>query len=259
MDRATLGKRLSLLEERGEGWEEVYRNLAQRDWRLPIIVLAGPPGAGKSTLLAHVALHHPQWAYLLVDPTDPLTGGAVLADRARIPFMEDAPFVRSVATRGSAGGAATALWPMLRLFNEENYPGVVVESVGVGQVADSLRALADLLIVVLSPETGDAHQAVKGGLLGEADIVVVNKGDLPGAEALVGHLNALSQKDPLLVSAMVGSGLVPLLDRLNHLPPIDIPRRLRGEAKDFALAGFSSELEQRLDAWNLEGTPLDLP
>lgn len=258
---ADLGRRLSRLEAGGPEVAELYAATQGQPWELAVAVLAGPPGVGKSSLAASLAREAgPTDAFLLVDPTSPQSGGAVLADRARLGERpQGGPFVRSLATRGHPGGAAGALWPCLRLLNKAGFRRAVVESVGVGQLAGSLRGLADLLVLVLAPGAGDAHQAVKSGLLEEADLVVINQADRPGADALAATLGALAGKEPLLASAATGEGLEALSARLQaHAPRPDAERR-RAEARDLAVARFFAALPGRLEAWDDRANPLEMP
>ncbi|MCH7493217.1 methylmalonyl Co-A mutase-associated GTPase MeaB [bacterium] len=264
MDRrgaADLGRRLSLLEAGGAAVADLYAATCRDPWTLAVAVLAGPPGVGKSTILAALAKTAGTTdAFLLVDPSSPKSGGAVLADRARLPERAGAgPFVRSLAARGHPGGAAGALWPCLRLLNASGFRRAIVESVGVGQVADSLRGLADLLVLVLAPGAGDAHQAVKSGLLEQADLVVVNQADRPGAEALAATLAALADAKPLLASATTGLGMEAIAAALEEIPLRPDRERRLAEARDLAVERFFCALPARLSAWEPTANPLEMP
>lgn len=256
-DPAALGRRLAEVEEMGDAARRLYAETAGAKWELSVAVVAGPPGAGKSTLLAAAAAEAgPEDAFLLVDPSSVPTGGAVLADRARFAGREGGgPFVRSLATRGHTGGAAGTLWPMLRCLATEGFRRAIVESAGVGQSAPSLRGVADLLVLVVSPESGDAQQAVKAGLLEEADLVVVNKADRPGARALAASLGAMTGRSPLVVSARTGEGVPNLVAALADIPDRDDSARRRAEARDLATARFLARLEDAIGAWDPTSDP----
>ncbi len=152
-----------------------------------IVLVAGPPGAGKSSLVARVASRwraaEEKVGVVAVDPTSPYSGGALLGDRIRMIDAGSDPdlFVRSMATRGSLGGLATTTKEVLDLLDAFGFERVLVETVGVGQTELEVTAATDTVIVVLVPESGDAIQTMKAGLMEIADIFVVNKSDRPGA------------------------------------------------------------------------------
>jgi LAO/AO transport system kinase len=149
--------------------------------------LTGPPGAGKSSLLATVAHAYRDWdervGIVAVDPTSPYSGGALLGDRIRMNDLATDPgiFIRSMASRGSLGGLATTTKEVIDLMDAFRFERVLVETVGVGQTELEITAAADTVVVVLVPESGDAIQAMKAGLMEIADIFVINKADRPGA------------------------------------------------------------------------------
>ncbi len=157
----------------------------------PRIGLAGPPGAGKSTLADRMLAC---WrgtgrtvALLAVDPTSPFSGGALLGDRVRLrsETADGGLFVRSVASRGAAGGLAGAIVEMADVLEAAGFERILIETVGVGQNELEIAGAADLVTVVVQPQTGNGVQAMKAGLFEIADLIVCNKNDLPGAEALV--------------------------------------------------------------------------
>ncbi len=154
----------------------------------------GPPGAGKSSLVSNLAKGYreagEEVAVVAVDPSSPYSGGALLGDRIRMNDLATDPgiFIRSMATRGSLGGLATTTKEVLDLMDAFGFPRVLVETVGVGQTELEITGAADTVVVVLVPESGDAIQAMKAGLMEIADIFVVNKSDRPGADRLVKDL-----------------------------------------------------------------------
>src|SRR5439155_515688 len=125
-----------------------------------------------------------------VDPSSPFTGGAVLGDRIRMQVhtLDPGVFIRSMATRGSHGGLARATGDTIRLLGAAGYAWVLVETVGVGQTELDIMKLADTTVVVLVPESGDAIQTMKAGLMEAADVFLVNKADRSGAPALMAEL-----------------------------------------------------------------------
>ena len=162
-----------------------------------VVGVTGPPGAGKSTLvdgLVHQARAQEKTVGVLaVDPTSAFTGGAVLGDRIRMQAHHSDPdvFIRSVATRGAHGGLAAVARAGVRLLDAVGKGLILVETVGVGQTELDVVGVADLVVVVLVPESGDTVQAMKAGILEIADIFVVNKADRDGAGQLVTALSAM--------------------------------------------------------------------
>ena len=185
-DRRSVGRLLTLVERGGAAAEqvaEVTHNLSDKSH---VIGITGAPGAGKSTLTASLARdlatseYNP--AVLAVDPSSPLTGGAILGDRVRMEEASEAgAFIRSMATRGHAGGLALAVPGMVRVFDAFGFNPIIIETVGVGQVEVDVASAADTVVVVVTSGWGDAVQANKAGLLEIADLFVVNKADRPGA------------------------------------------------------------------------------
>ena len=187
-ERRTLGRLLSLIEAGGPQADELAESVHTRaDGTAPVIGVTGAPGTGKSTLVGHLVAAMAgaggQPAVLAVDPSSPLTGGAILGDRIRMDGVAGGrAFIRSMATRGHAGGLALAVPSALRLFEACGYGPLVVETVGVGQVEVDVSRTADTTVVMVAPGMGDAVQANKSGLLEVADVLVVNKADRPGAD-----------------------------------------------------------------------------
>jgi LAO/AO transport system kinase len=163
------------------------------------IGITGPPGAGKSTLaaalIAHYRAHGERVGVIAVDPTSPFTGGALLGDRIRMneSSLDEGVFIRSMATRGSVGGLAVATSEVADVMDAFGFDRVLVETVGVGQSELDVAAAADATVVVLVPESGDAIQAMKAGLMEAADLFVINKSDRPGADRLARDLRTMLQ------------------------------------------------------------------
>ncbi|MCH7789049.1 MAG: methylmalonyl Co-A mutase-associated GTPase MeaB [Acidobacteria bacterium] len=180
--RRAIGRLLTRVE-RGERDLEALihpRNQAQ------IIGLTGAPGVGKSTITGHLAARlarRGRVAVMAIDPSSPVSGGAILGDRIRMDSVlgEADVFIRSMATRGSEGGLSAAAPAAFRLLDAIGFDVIIVETVGVGQVEVDIAAAADTTVVVVTPGWGDAIQANKAGLLEVADVFVINKADRPGA------------------------------------------------------------------------------
>jgi LAO/AO transport system kinase len=193
-DRRALARLITLVENRSPLVPEIMQRVHARTGRAYTVGVTGPPGAGKSTLVdALTALLRKRAAsvgIIAVDPTSPFTGGAVLGDRIRMQAhaLDPDVFIRSMATRGSLGGLARATAETQKLLDAFGKLWVLIETVGVGQTELDIIKLADTTVVVLVPESGDAIQTMKAGLLEAADIFVVNKADREGAERLVTEL-----------------------------------------------------------------------
>ena len=223
-ERRALGRLLSLVEQGGEPADELDEMVRDRaPGEAPVVGITGAPGTGKSTLTGHLidqmAVEGYQPAVLAVDPSSPLTGGAILGDRIRMDGVaEGRAFIRSMATRGHAGGLALAVPAALRLFEACGYGPLVVETVGVGQVEVDVTRTADTTVVLAAPGMGDAVQANKAGLLEVADVLVVNKADRPGADDTrrdlehmldLGHVTGQTQHwrpEVIMTTATTGTG-----------------------------------------------------
>ena len=185
-----------------------------------VIGITGPPGAGKSTLVDGMVRsarsRDERVAVVAVDPSSPFSGGAILGDRIRMEdhASDDGVFVRSLSSRGHLGGLSAATAEVVDLFDACGFDRILVETVGVGQSELGVMEVADTVVVVLTPESGDAVQAMKAGLIEIADLFVVNKADRPGADGLIRELErsvALSEAawrpEVLRAVATEGSGL----------------------------------------------------
>lgn len=186
------------------------------------IGFTGPPGVGKSTVVGRLierrAARGISLAVLAIDPASPYSKGAILGDRIRMDEAATFPhvFVRSVSSRDAADGMCNNVADILLALEARGFDEVLLETVGVGQAEHAVKALVDTVVLLMQPETGDAVQALKAGILEVADIVVVSKADLDGAPRMREHLGATLRfgagrspgwKVPvILVSAMTGQG-----------------------------------------------------
>lgn len=185
-DRRAIGRTLTLIERGGDVADEITELTHPATKGAHVVGITGAPGAGKSTLTGQLIRHLPTLglrpAVLAVDPSSPLTGGAILGDRVRMDDVAgDGGFIRSVATRGHAGGLALSVPGSVRAFDACGFDPVLIETVGVGQVEVDVAGTADTTVVVVNPGWGDAVQANKAGLLEVADVFVINKADRDGA------------------------------------------------------------------------------
>jgi LAO/AO transport system kinase len=195
-DIRSLARAATLIENRRPEAEALLRELFPKTGRALILGVTGSPGAGKSTLcdqLTRVLRREGKTVGILaVDPTSPYTGGAILGDRIRMQQHHADPgvFIRSMATRGWLGGLASATTEMTMLLDAAGFDVVLVETVGVGQDEVEIARLADATLVVMVPGMGDDVQAIKAGIMEIADVFVINKSDLPGAEKLERELKS---------------------------------------------------------------------
>jgi LAO/AO transport system kinase len=234
-----------------------------------VVGITGPPGSGKSTLVSALIT---EWrgrgrrvGVLAVDPSSPYTRGAILGDRIRM--MEHAAdrdvFMRSMASRGELGGLAATTWIAAAALDAAGYDPVVIETVGAGQSEVEVARVAESTVVVEVPEMGDEVQAIKAGLLEVADIVVVNKGDRPGADRAARQLRAMlssaggrieRQPPPVMVtSATSGSGVAALADAIeSHRAEAREPLAARERAAHQvrrALADLAGQRAAASEAW----------
>jgi LAO/AO transport system kinase len=212
-NRTALARAMSLCEAGGEPAEVLAARCRAVQRRAHVIGITGAPGAGKSTLTDQLLKRmtgagvkgaigsnksvgsFSSVGVLLVDPSSPVTGGAILGDRVRMAdhTLNDGVFLRSLATRGAHGGLARVVPNAVRLLEAVGFKWIVIETVGVGQVELDVAAAADTAVVVVNPGWGDAVQAQKAGLIEIADIFVINKADRPGASAVEADLLTLAE------------------------------------------------------------------
>jgi LAO/AO transport system kinase len=201
-DRMALARAISAVEDEAEGYRDFLRQIYGRAGRAYLIGVTGPPGAGKSTLVSRLAGRYAaagqSVGVVAVDPTSPFTGGALLGDRIRMNELagNERVFIRSMATRGSMGGLARATGEVALALDAFGFDVVLIETVGVGQSELDVANSADTTVVVVVPESGDAVQAMKAGLMEIADVLVVNKADREGAELVARELQVTLQLKP---------------------------------------------------------------
>jgi LAO/AO transport system kinase len=196
----------------------LLQELSPRSGKALVLGITGPPGAGKSTLcdqlIRAIRAEGKRVAVIAVDPSSPITGGALLGDRIRMQRHHDDPsvFIRSMATRGWPGGLARATGDMAKLLDAAGYDVVIVETVGVGQAEVEVARLAGVTVVVLVPGAGDDVQAIKAGIMEIAQVFVINKADLPGADRLEQELHGSGATAPIIKTvALEGKGVNELL------------------------------------------------
>ena len=260
-DARALARAATAVENRDPEAQAILRDLEPFGGHARIVGITGPPGAGKSTLVDAMAVELRRAgktvAIIAVDPSSQITGGAILGDRIRMQQHHADPgiFIRSMATRGAAGGIARATADMTRLMDAAGRDFVLIETVGVGQDEIEIARLAQVTVVVLVPGMGDDVQAIKAGIMEIAGVFVINKSDQPGADRVEQELRAmlsLSEAAPPAIIRTVateGKGVGALLDAVaanprplapGPRPPIIDHLGIAVEAIDPALALYES-------------------
>ncbi len=222
-DRIAISKTISAIENREYNWVELLRDLFSYTGHAFVIGITGPPGTGKSSLVDRLAKvfrsKGSKVAILAVDPTSPVSGGAILGDRVRMidHSLDSGVYIRSMASRGDEGGLSRAARNAIRVLDAAGNDLVIAETVGIGQAEVEIVQVADLVVVVLMPELGDEVQAIKAGLMEIGDIFVVNKSDLPGADKVIYNLQTILssrgvwKQVAIKVSAKTGEGIEDLV------------------------------------------------
>ena len=244
-DRRAIARAISRIEQGADDAAALRAALAAHLGRAHVVGITGAPGAGKSTLvhalLGALLARGQRVAVVAVDPSSPLSGGAVLGDRVRMGEHGAHPdvFIRSLAARGHLGGLSPAARAAVDVFDAAGFATVLVETVGTGQSEVEIMSVADTKIVVAPPGLGDAVQALKAGILEIADVLVVSKCDLPGAEATARDLLDMLRLQPRVaapawqvpvqrVSAASGAGVAELVELiLAHGAALGHGQRLR--------------------------------
>lgn len=227
IERRAIAEAATECERAGPRLGPLLRAMRPHFGRARLLGITGPPGAGKSTLAnALIALLRQRGlsvGVVAVDPSSPVSGGAILGDRVRMTAAldDDGVFVRSVASRGSLGGLSPAAIRIVDALDAAGFDVILIETVGTGQSEIDIAEVADVRIVVNAPGLGDDIQAMKSGLLEIADILVVNKGDRPDADSTLAQLrgavsirsNADGHGVPVLkCTATTGAGIAALWD-----------------------------------------------
>ncbi|MGQ9542481.1 MAG: methylmalonyl Co-A mutase-associated GTPase MeaB [Candidatus Bathyarchaeia archaeon] len=222
-DRAAAARLISIIEGGGRVATAVRRSLGRRPCRAYVIGLTGPFGVGKSTLLDAIVklyrLRGVKVGVIAVDPSSRISGGALLGDRIRLisNIGDEGVFFRSLSNRGNLGGLSKCAGDVVKILDAYGSDLIILETVGAGQSDVEVGKLAHTTIVVLTPAMGDEIQLMKSGLVEIADIFVVNKADLPGAELMEEMLKLSMPKDgwtrPVIKTiAKVGMGIQEVVD-----------------------------------------------
>lgn len=198
-DMPALARAITLVNNEQQGSAALLRALPDTPRTTPVIGFTGASGAGKSTLInAYISACRRKdrsVAVVSVDPSSPISGGAILGDRLRMSehVSDDGVYIRSIAARGHLGGLCSSIENVVRVIDAAGWDVIVLETVGTGQSEIEIASIADVKVVVNAPGMGDAIQAMKAGVLEIADILVVNKADLPQANHTTRELRAMQK------------------------------------------------------------------
>ncbi len=218
-DRRALARAITLVENSDPRAYELVRDLYPETGRAYAVGVTGPPGVGKSTLISslirHVRAEGRTVGVISVDPSSPFTQGALLGDRIRLAdhFLDPGVFIRSMGTRGHLGGLAEPALQALLVLDAAGKDVIFLETVGAGQSEVEVIGIADTVLLVLMPGSGDSVQALKAGIMEIPDVIAINKLDHPAAKTMLNEVRSILSLDR---------------DR-GWRPPIVLTEALRGE------------------------------
>jgi len=230
-DKRALARVLTVVENDEPGAADIVRRTFPKAGRALVLGVTGPPGGGKSTLVSRLVGAYrgkgSRVAVVAVDPSSPFTGGAILGDRIRMQSraLDEGVFIRSMASRGHAGGLARTTARVVSVLDALGNDVVIVETVGVGQEEVDVVRVADTVALVTVPGLGDDIQAIKAGVLEIADVLIVNKADRPGADETAKDLAQMltlgvarnDWKPPIVRTvAATGEGIDELVDAVSR-------------------------------------------
>lgn len=266
-DQRAIARAISLVENEPDAAAGLLRHMAGRIGRARVIGVTGAPGVGKSTLVDGLAAEYRGMGrtvgILAIDPTSPISGGAILGDRVRMHrhVMDEGVYVRSMATHGCLGGLSHATSDAVLILDAAGRDVVLIETAGVGQAEVDIARTADVSIVVTIPDAGDGVQAMKAGIMEIGDIFVVNKLDRPGADRAAADIEEMlslreygegTWRPPVLKTrAATGEGVAAVVEAAERFggEPSDTLERRRTRARvrltELLRQQFVERLERR--------------
>jgi LAO/AO transport system kinase len=266
-DRRALARAISLVEDGDPAAYDLVRALYPDTGQAYAVGVTGPPGVGKSSLISalvrHVRARERTIGVVSVDPSSPFSSGALLGDRIRLSdhFLDPGVFIRSMGTRGHLGGLAEAALQALLVLDAAGRDLLFLETVGTGQSEVEVIGVADTVVLVLMPGSGDSVQALKAGIMEIPDVIVVNKKDHPAAKTMLNEVRSILSLDPdharrppiVLTEAIEGEGVPELWDKIaehrsflqsNGLLDERRRKNLAGEVFAIASSRAKTHLEQ---------------
>lgn len=266
-DRRALARAITLIENSDARAYELIKQLYPETGKAYAVGVTGPPGVGKSSLISalvrHVRAQDQSVGVISVDPSSPFTRGALLGDRIRLAdhFLDPEVFIRSMGTRGHLGGLAEATLQAALLLDAAGKDLLFLETVGAGQSEVEIITIADTVLLVLMPGSGDSIQALKAGIMEIPDVIAVNKRDHPAAKTMVNEVRSILALDTdegwrppiVLTEALKGEGIEELWEEIeqhrryleeNQLLAERRAQHLAGEVFAVASARAKSHLEQ---------------
>jgi LAO/AO transport system kinase len=228
-DRRALARAITLVENSDPIAYELVRELYPETGRAYAVGITGPPGVGKSSLISalvrHTRAQDQTVGVVSVDPSSPFTQGALLGDRIRLSdhFLDPGVFIRSMGARGHLGGLAEAALQALLVLDAAGRDLLFLETVGTGQGEVEVIGVADTVVLVLMPGSGDSVQALKAGIMEIPDVIVVNKKDHPAAKTMLNEVRSVLSLDPdrarrppiVLTEALTGEGIAELWEKIS--------------------------------------------
>ncbi len=274
-EQRAIARAITRIENREPGYRDLVGALHRQSTDASVIGVTGSPGAGKSTLVDKLVGAYrdrgESVGVIAIDPSSPFSGGAVLGDRIRMAeaVTDDDVFVRSMSARGTLGGLSSATADAVRVFDAAGMDRIIIETVGAGQNEIDIVRTAGTVLVLVPPQSGDMVQVLKAGILEIADVFVVNKADLDGADRVVEELRELSRIDPELEGgeaweppiietvATAETGIADLIDAIDahreHLTTTDSGRdqqrrRYREELRTLLREDVGAMIDEELAA-----------
>jgi LAO/AO transport system ATPase len=263
-ERRALARAMSAVENETDAGKALLHEVQPHLGRARVLGITGPPGAGKSTLvnalIGEWLARGARIGVVAVDPSSPFSGGAILGDRIRMGEHQahERVFIRSLASRGHGGGLSRTTARVIDLFDAAGYDHIIVETVGAGQSEVAVAEVADTRIVVCPPGLGDDVQALKAGILEIADILVVNKADLPLADRtereLLGMLSLhhydIWTPQVLRTVATSGEGVPELADLIERHAAACVSQRLShgGRVRRLIAASAADWVKRRIES-----------